>query len=96
MGIPGIDFVSESRRFYPGGNVAAHILGAVNVDNVGIAGLERHLDQREVALLQDLGFARDRSLQPVELSIDLRVQHVMHRELVDALTRYQAIALLAL
>ncbi|GLQ18977.1 cell division protein [Maritalea porphyrae] len=92
LGIPGIDFVSESRRFYPGGNVAAHILGAVNVDNVGIAGLERHLDQREVALLQDLGFARDRSLQPVELSIDLRVQHAMHRELEDALTRYQAIA----
>ncbi|MCZ4272570.1 peptidoglycan D,D-transpeptidase FtsI family protein [Maritalea porphyrae] len=92
LGIPGIDFVSESRRFYPGGNVAAHILGAVNVDNVGIAGLERFLDQREVALLQDLGFARDRSLQPVELSIDLRVQHVMHNELVDALTRYQAIA----
>ena len=92
LGIPGIDFVSESRRFYPGGNVAAHILGAVNVDNVGIAGLERHLDQREVALLQDLGFARDRSLQPVELSIDLRVQYAMHRELVDALERYQAIA----
>jgi len=92
LGIPGIDFVSESRRFYPGGNVAAHILGAVNVDNVGIAGLERHLDQREVALLQDLGFARDRSLQPVELSIDLRVQYAIHRELVDALERYQAIA----
>jgi len=92
MGIPGIDFVSESRRFYPGGNVAAHILGAVNVDNVGIAGLERYLDQREVALLQDLGFARDRSLQAVELSVDLRVQHVMHRELVDALERYKAIA----
>ncbi len=50
------------------------------------------MDQREVALLQDLGFARDRSLQPVELSIDLRVQHAMHRELEDALTRYQAIA----
>jgi len=43
-------------------------------------------------LLQDLGFARDRSLLPVELSIDLRVQNVMHRELVDALERYHAIA----
>ncbi|MGJ8528145.1 peptidoglycan D,D-transpeptidase FtsI family protein [Maritalea sp.] len=92
LGIPGIDFVSESRRFYPGGNVAAHILGAVNVDNVGIAGMERFLDNREVALLQDLGFARDRSLQSVDLSIDLRVQHAMRRELVDALERYKAIA----
>ncbi|MFT6659009.1 MAG: cell division protein FtsI (penicillin-binding protein 3) [Maritalea sp.] len=92
LGIPGIDFVSESRRFYPGGNVAAHILGAVSVDNVGIAGMERFLDQREVALLQDLGFARDRPLQPVELSIDLRVQYAMFRELKDSLERYQAIA----
>jgi cell division protein FtsI (penicillin-binding protein 3) len=92
LGIPGIDFVSESRRFYPAGNVASHVLGAVNVDNVGIAGIERYLDQQDVALLQDLGFARERALEPVNLSIDLRAQHIMHKELVDALERYKAIA----
>lgn len=92
LGIPGVDFVTESRRFYPGGNVASHILGAVNVDNVGIAGIERHLDGKDVALLQELGLARNRSLQPVNLSIDLRVQHIMHNQLMDALERYQAIA----
>lgn len=70
----------------------SHILGAVNVDNVGIAGIERFLDQQDVALLQDLGFARERALEPVNLSIDLRVQHVMYKELADALVRYQAIA----
>lgn len=92
LGIPGIDFLSETKRFYPGGNVAAHVLGAVNIDNVGIAGIERYVDLEEVALLQELGFARDRTLEPMRLSIDLRVQNAMHRELSDALTRYQAIA----
>ncbi|HUV32726.1 MAG TPA: penicillin-binding protein 2, partial [Devosiaceae bacterium] len=92
LGIPGVDFLSETKRYYPGGPVAAHVLGAVNIDNVGIAGVERHIDREEVALLQELGFARDAALQPERLSIDLRVQNAMHRELTDALTRYQAIA----
>lgn len=92
LGIPGIDFVNESRRFYPGGSIASHIMGAVNVDNVGIAGIEHYLDRRDVALLQELGLARARNLQPVNLSIDLRVQHIMHNQLTDALSRYQAIA----
>ncbi|MEX0859339.1 MAG: penicillin-binding protein 2 [Cucumibacter sp.] len=92
LGIPGVDFLSETKRYYPGGPVAAHILGAVNIDNVGIAGIERHIDLEEVALLQQLGFARSRTLEPMNLSIDLRVQNAVHRELTDALTRYQAIA----
>ncbi len=92
LGIPGIDFVIESKRFYPGGNEAAHILGAVNVDNQGIAGIERYLDSEAIKVLQEFGLARDRELEPVYLSIDMRVQHALHTELVDALERYQAIA----
>lgn len=92
LGIPGLDFVTESKRFYPGGTVAAHVMGAVNIDNVGIAGVEKHLDDDDLALLQQLGLARDNALTPVNLSIDLRVQHVLHSELVDSLERYQAIA----
>ncbi len=92
LGIPGIDFITESRRFYPGMREAAHILGAVNVDNQGIAGIERHMDVDNVALLQELGLARGNALTPVNLSIDMRVQHALHDELADAMTRYQAIA----
>ncbi len=92
LGIPGVDFVTETKRYYPGGPVAAHVLGAVDVDNVGIAGLERYIDTDQVAVLQELGFARDRALAPIRLSIDLRVQNAMHSELTDALERYQAIA----
>ncbi|MBN9334675.1 MAG: penicillin-binding protein 2 [Devosia sp.] len=92
LGIPGIDFITESKRFYPAMNEASHILGSTNVDNQGIAGIERHMDTESVALLQELGLARGNALAPVELSVDMRVQHVMHDQLVDAMTRYQAIA----
>jgi cell division protein FtsI (penicillin-binding protein 3) len=92
LGIPGLDFVTESKRFYPGGTESSHILGAVNIDNQGIAGIEKHMDDDGVALLQSVGLARGNALEPVSLSIDLRVQHVMYDVLSDALTRYQAIA----
>lgn len=92
LGIPGIDFITESKRFYPAMNEASHVLGSTNVDNQGIAGIERHMDTESVALLQELGLARGNALAPVDLSIDMRVQHVMHDQLTDAMTRYQAIA----
>lgn len=92
LGIPGIDFITESKRFYPAMNEASHILGSTNVDNQGIAGIERHMDSESIALLQELGLARGNALTPVELSVDMRAQHIMHDQLADAMTRYQAIA----
>lgn len=92
LGIPGIDFITESKRFYPGMTEASHILGSTNVDNQGISGIERHMDGEDIALLQDLGLARGNALTPVSLSVDMRVQHVMHEQLLDAMQRYSAIA----
>lgn len=92
LGIPGIDFITESKRFYPGMSEASHILGSTNIDNQGISGIEKYMDTEAVALLQELGLARGNALAPVELSVDMRVQHIMHGELTDAMTRYQAIA----
>ena len=92
LGIPGIEFVTESKRFYPSGREASHILGGVNIDNQGTMGIEKHMDDEDLALLQELGLARDQALTPVSLSIDLRVQHAMYEQLADAITRYQAIA----
>jgi cell division protein FtsI (penicillin-binding protein 3) len=40
LALPGVDFVPESKRFYPSGNLAAPLLGAVGLDNQGLAGLE--------------------------------------------------------
>lgn len=91
-GLPGIGLLSESKRFYPGGTTAAHIVGTVNIDSQGISGIEKTLDSEGVALLQDVGLARDQPLEPVTLSIDLRLQYALRAQLVDALSRYQAIA----
>ncbi|MEM9277593.1 MAG: penicillin-binding protein 2 [Pseudomonadota bacterium] len=92
LGIPGIGFRTETRRFYPKGETASHIVGHVNIDNVGIAGLEKYIDDRGLAELRKLGLATDRQLEPVYLSIDLRVQHYVRDELAKAMQRYQAIA----
>jgi cell division protein FtsI (penicillin-binding protein 3) len=92
LGIPGVGFLTENRRFYPGGPTAAHLLGLVNIDNQGIAGMEKYVDDRWLSALHDAGFARGEDLDPVKLSIDLRVQYILRDELASAIGRYQAIA----
>ncbi|MEM7069271.1 MAG: penicillin-binding protein 2 [Pseudomonadota bacterium] len=92
LGIPGIGFRTETRRFYPKGETASHIVGHVNIDNVGIAGLEKYIDDRGLEELRSLGLAADREMEPVYLSVDLRVQHFVRDELAKAMNRYSAIA----
>ena len=92
LGLPGIGFRPESQRFYPAGETASHILGHTNIDNQGIAGVEKHLDDSWLRQLHESGFAVDKQLEPVQLSVDLRVQHYVRQTLVDAMQRYQAIA----
>lgn len=92
LGLPGIKFLPENKRFYPGGPTAGHIVGSVNVDNQGLTGIEKYVDDEWLADLQKFGFASDRPMEPVQLSVDLRVQHVVRDELVKAMERYQAIA----
>lgn len=91
LGIPGIGFLTENRRFYPGGPTASHVLGLVNVDNQGIAGIEKYVDDRWLADLHAAGFARGEELDPVKLSIDISVQHILRDELAHAMERYSAI-----
>ena len=92
LGIPGVGFVRENKRFYPGGSTAAHIVGLVNIDNQGIAGIEKYVDDHWLSDLHNAGFAQGEDLEPVKLSVDLRVQHILHDELANAMDRYKAIA----
>jgi len=92
LGLPGIGFRSENRRFYPGGPTAAHILGTVNIDNQGIAGIEKYIDDSGLSDLHEAGFAMERGLEPIELAVDLRVQHAVRSELASAMERYRSIA----
>lgn len=93
LGIPGVGFVPENKRVYPNGNVAAHVLGFANVDNIGIAGIEKYIDSQGLQDLNGAGFAVQASdLKPVQLSVDMRVQHLLRDELVKGIEKYRAIA----
>src|SRR5437016_7252305 len=90
LGLPGIGFMTENKRVYPNGVAAAHIIGHVNIDNQGIAGIEKWLDGRGLADLHLAGLATDRLQQPVELAVDLRVQHGLRDELIKARDKFKA------
>jgi len=92
LGIPGIGFRPETRRFYPGGPTASHVVGHVNIDNKGIAGMEKYVDGQGLGDLAAAGMTVNEDLKPVRLSLDLRVQHVLRDELAAAMDRYKAIA----
>ena len=67
-------------RHYPMGRVAAQVLGGVDVDEHGVAGVEKSFDQR---------LCSDRT--PLRLSLDVRVQAVVRDELSKAMDEFQAI-----
>ena len=90
LGIPGIGFLTENKRVYPNGPEVSHVIGHVNIDNQGIAGLEKWLDTNGLADLHRAGFATDRQQEPVELALDLRVQHAMRDELLKAKEKFKA------
>ncbi|MDN4985125.1 penicillin-binding protein 2 [Bradyrhizobium arachidis] len=88
LGLPGIGFLRENKRVYPTGNEVAHLIGLVNIDNQGIAGMEKWLDNQGLADLHRAGFAIDRLQKPVELSVDLRVEHALRDELLKAKEKF--------
>jgi cell division protein FtsI (penicillin-binding protein 3) len=92
LGQPGIGFLPENKRIYPNGAEVSHLIGHVNIDNQGIAGIEKWLDGRGLADLHLAGLATDRLQKPVELAVDLRVQHAMRDELVAAREKFKALA----
>lgn len=83
LGEPGIAFDREPDRLYPNLGLAAHVIGYTDIDGQGAAGMERALDER-------LSRADLRG-EPVELSIDARVQQAMEAELAAAMAKFSAI-----
>jgi cell division protein FtsI (penicillin-binding protein 3) len=81
LGIPGVHFQRAERRVYPQGRAAVHVLGGTDVDGNGIAGVERQFDAR---LRENVG-------EPLRLSLDIRVQHVLREALERAIGRFEAI-----
>ena len=48
LGLPGVGFLPENKRVYPNGPIGAHVIGFVDKDNVGIAGMEKYLDEQSL------------------------------------------------
>jgi cell division protein FtsI (penicillin-binding protein 3) len=80
LGIPGVDFQPTQHRQYPLGRTAAQVLGGVDVDQSGFAGVEKYFD----AQLRT-------SPEPLRLSIDLQVQSAVREELLSAMQNFEAI-----
>jgi cell division protein FtsI (penicillin-binding protein 3) len=91
LGIPGIGFLPENKRVYPNGHAAAHVLGFANIDNVGIAGLEKYIDSQGLQDLNGAGFnIASTDLKPIQLSLDLRAQHALRDELEKGMLKFKA------
>ena len=80
LGIPSVDFRQTQQRAYPQGRVAAHLIGGVDIDENGVAGVELAFDKQ----IREGG-------QPMRLSIDTRVQNIVREELEAAKTMFGAI-----
>lgn len=83
LGIPGLYFHSEQRRVYPQGPLAVHVLGYTDIDGKGISGIEQYFDEQ----LRD----PSRTGDPLELSIDIRVQHIVRDEVAKTVEFFNAI-----
>ena len=80
LGIPGLQFQDEERRIYPKGNLTAHVVGYTGIDNKGLAGMERGLDE----VLRD-------HHRPAALSIDVRLQYILRDEIARQIADFNAI-----
>lgn len=80
LGIPGVYLQSDQRRVYPHGKLVSHVLGYCGIDNEGLGGVEQFFDKQ---LCKDS--------QPLQLSIDVRVQHLVKKILEEAMDEFRAV-----
>lgn len=80
LGQPGLNFQDEAHRLYPQGAIASHIVGFTDIDGHGLGGVERNFN----ALLET-------GEKPLKLTIDIRLQHIVRRELKKAIKEFSGV-----
>ena len=80
LGIPGVYLKKDYKRVYPYGQLVSHVLGYCGIDNNGLSGVEKFFDVK----LQN-----DKSA--LKLSVDVRIQHIVHDELTKAIAEFKAV-----
>jgi stage V sporulation protein D (sporulation-specific penicillin-binding protein) len=106
MNLPGIDLTEESRRYYPKGTLAIHILGISGTDNTGLEGIDKYYNDlvggtkgriiiEHDAAGRDIPEATHRYIAPVDganlvLTLDETIQYITERELDKVFKKYKA------
>lgn len=105
LGIEGVYQREEFRRFYPAGEVTAHLVGLTDIDEngregvelayndwlAGVPGKRRVVQNRKGQIIADVQVVQNaKAGQPVALSIDLRLQYLAHRELQRTIQEFKA------
>ncbi len=91
LGLPGVGLLAENKRVYPNGPIGAHVLGFANIDNAGIAGIEKYIDGQGLADLHGAGFSvTPEDLQPITLSLDIKATHALRDELAKGVEHFKA------
>ncbi|MDC0760318.1 stage V sporulation protein D [Brevibacillus sp. AG] len=112
LNLPGIYLAGDTKRFYPNGNMAAHILGFTGIDNQGLTGLEKIYDPFLMGTEGHISFPSDAKgrvlpggtedyVAPVNgmdmyLTLDNTIQSFIERELDQAVVAYQPDDVLAI
>ena len=103
LDLPGVYLLKESKRYYPNGNMLAHTLGFVGIDNQGLSGLELMYDDYLTGSYGAIKFFSDAKGNKLELSeiyeqpqdgidiyltIDYNIQSALESELDNAVSKY--------
>ncbi|MCX7120276.1 MAG: penicillin-binding protein 2 [Gammaproteobacteria bacterium] len=103
--IPGVHFITEYQRFYPEGEVTAHVLGITNIDDQGQEGLElayndwlagtpgkkEVLKDRMGHVIADMAMLKNpKQGRDLTLSIDHRIQYIAYRALKEDVEKFHA------
>ena len=84
LGVPGLWLERQEQRFYPQGRLFAHAVGFTDVDNRGLAGVEKAVDE-------ELRRRAEAHQGPLALSLDIRVQHVLAEALAETMNAHRAV-----
>ncbi|RCW46533.1 stage V sporulation protein D [Paenibacillus prosopidis] len=112
LGLQGIVVAEDNKRFYPYGNLAAHVLGFTGIDNQGLTGIEAKYDKELSGIKGSVSFLADAAGRNIpnstetyngpkdgltmQLTIDKQIQTVMERELDQAMMKLQPDGLIAI
>jgi len=102
--LAGVGLKAESRRYYPAGEVSAHLIGVTGIDGHGLEGVERSYDKwltgeagkrtirkdRYGRVVENISLEEREQGKPLELTIDQRLQAIAYRAIKQAVADHRA------